>query len=99
MHRTAPMLVSLLLTAAWGLAAETSPSTTAAASHAHTGHPSRVAHLTFRDGTCEDVALEGVGCPVAICSRVAIQSRGAGSPLAQTSLDDISALESVNGSE
>jgi len=99
MRRTIPMLVSLVLTAAWGLAADTNLATTNDQTRSGVGHTSRAAHVTMRDGTCRDVALEGVGCPVAICSRVAIRSRAAGASLTQTNFDDISALEGINSAE
>jgi hypothetical protein len=94
------MLVSLVLTAAWGLAADPSPGTTTTPTLNRADHLARAAHVTMRDGTCADVLLEGVGCPVAICSRVAIESRADGKTAKQsTPFDRVAKIEGLNGSE
>jgi len=43
------------------------------------GHSSNLmARVELRDGTTRIVTLQGVGCPVSLCSRVAIRSNTAG---------------------
>jgi hypothetical protein len=55
----------------------------------------RAARLTLQDGRCRLVAVEGVGCSEAICSRIAIRSRAiTDHSLSETHFDTLSA---VNG--
>jgi hypothetical protein len=60
------------------------------------GHASDLmANLTLSDGTRRTVQLEGIGCSVAMCSRVAIKGQAASGSLVRTWLDNLAAIRST----
>lgn len=68
------------------------------------GHSSALAaRITLRDGTSQPVTLQGVGCPVSMCSRVAVKSRIPGDRLTaiglhkelNTWLDSIASIKEI----
>ena len=63
-------------------------------SEAQQGHLSGLtARITLRDGTVSTATLEGLGCSVAICSRVAIKGKTNGDSLVSFWLDGIAAIK------
>jgi hypothetical protein len=64
------------------------------------GHASGLsARITLPDGTSRTVKLEGVGCPVGICSRVAIKGIAPGDSTVSTWLDTIAAIKDTTESD
>jgi hypothetical protein len=65
------------------------------------GHRSNLeARLVFTDGSTRTVTLEGVGCPVAMCSRVAVNTRAKGTgQIEKIWLDSISSIQDITGGE
>ena len=61
------------------------------------GHSASLnARLTLLNGTTRTVALEGVGCPVSLCSRVVVKSTARGEPEPiETLLNTISAIKDI----
>jgi hypothetical protein len=57
------------------------------------GHGSNLmATITLPDGTRRSVTLQGVGCPAAMCSRVAIKGEAAGHDAASVWIDTIAEI-------
>jgi hypothetical protein len=57
------------------------------------GHGSNLmATITLRDGTQRSITLQGVGCPAAMCSRVAIKGEAPGRDPANVWIDTIGAI-------
>lgn len=64
------------------------------------GHASGLmAKITLPDGTSRTARLEGVGCPVAICSRVAIKGKAKGDSLVRARLDTIAAIKDTTADD
>lgn len=58
-----------------------------------------MAKLTLPDGTTRTARLEGVGCPVAICSRVAIKGKAKGDSLVRARFDTIAAIKDTTAND
>jgi len=57
------------------------------------GHGSNLmATITLRDGTTRNITLEGVGCPAAMCSRVAVKGEAPGHDVASVWIDTIAEI-------
>ena len=55
-----------------------------------------VARMTLANGSTQTVALEGVGCSEALCSRVAVRTRAEGdSRVTRTWLDTIASIKDI----
>ena len=52
-----------------------------------------MAKITLPDGASRTIKLEGVGCPVGMCSRVVIKGKAEGDSLVSTWLDTIAAIQ------
>jgi hypothetical protein len=63
------------------------------------GHRSHLeARIVLSDGTIHTVTLEGVGCPVGLCSRVAVNARAQGDArIEKVWLDCIAAIQDITG--
>ena len=59
--------------------------------HAHLS--GLMAKITMRDGATRTVKLEGVGCPLSICSRVAIKAKTEGESVVKAWLDSLAAIK------
>jgi hypothetical protein len=58
------------------------------------GEPARwMAKITLPDGATRTVALEGVGCSAAICSRIAIKAKGEHDSIVRRPFDAIAAIK------
>lgn len=69
-------------------------------SEAPQGHASGLtAKITLPDGTSRTARLQGVGCPVAICSRVVIKGKAKGDSLVRTWLDTIAAIKDTTADD
>jgi len=87
MRHVIATIISLLVVGA-GLSAVPAP--------AGNGSPPLVAKMTLADGTLRTVALEGVGCSEALCSRVAVRStRESDSRVTSTWLDALAAITEI----
>jgi len=58
-----------------------------------------LAKITMRDGSIRTFPLEGVGCPLSICSRTAIKTKTATDCLVSTWLDGLAAIKDTTGSD
>jgi methionine-S-sulfoxide reductase len=64
------------------------------------GHSSGLmAKITLPDGTSRTARLEGVGCPVSMCSRVAIKGIAKGDSLVRAWLDTIAAIKDTTADD
>jgi hypothetical protein len=52
-----------------------------------------MARITMGDGATRTVKLEGVGCPLSICSRVAIKAKTEAESVVRTWLDSLAAIK------
>lgn len=85
------MTVALLLPIAF---------TTKGADEPGQGHSSGLmAKISLADGTTRTAKIEGVGCPVAMCSRVAIQGKAKGDSLVRARLDTIAAIKDTTAND
>jgi hypothetical protein len=74
--------------------------TTQGASEPRQGHSERLtAKMTLPDGTSRTVRLEGVGCPVSICSRVSIKGKAEGDSLVKVWLDSLAAIRDTTAKD
>lgn len=70
------------------------------ASEPRQGHASGLmARITLPDGTSRTVKLEGVGCPVGMCSRVAIKGQAKGDSLVKTWLDTLAEIKDTTADD
>jgi hypothetical protein len=67
---------------------------------ARAGSAGLVATMTRANGTSQTVTLEGVGCSVALCSRVAVRSKADNDPrVTKTRLDTITAIRGITSKD
>jgi len=58
-----------------------------------------LAKITMRDGAIRTLHLEGVGCPLSICSRTAIKTKTSTESLVSTWLDGLAAIKDTTASD
>jgi hypothetical protein len=58
--------------------------------------PALTAKIVLRNGRTQIARLDGIGCPAAICSRVAMKAKSADGSLVTTRLDRIAAIQGTN---
>ena len=58
-----------------------------------------MAKITLPDGTSRTARLEGVGCPVSMCSRVAIKGKAKGDSPVRAWLDTIAAIKDTTADD
>ena len=58
-----------------------------------------IAKVTLPDGTTHMANLEGVGCPTAICSRVAIKAQAKGDAAVTTRFDALASIQDANAED
>jgi hypothetical protein len=64
------------------------------------GHASGLmARVTLPDGTRQTVKLQGVGCPISICSRVAMKGKSKDDLLVSAWLDSMVAIKDITESD
>jgi peroxiredoxin len=61
--------------------------------------PVLTAKIVLRDGRTHIARLDGVGCSVAMCSRVAMKAKSADGSLVTTRLDGIAAIQETNAGQ
>jgi hypothetical protein len=61
--------------------------------------PALMAKIILRNGRTQIAKLDGVGCPAAICSRIAMKAKSADGSLVTTRLDRIAAIQGTNAGE
>jgi hypothetical protein len=86
--------IATLLLAAISFAGNTArPNVSSSETDRQAGHLSGpTAKITMRNGAARTVKLEGIGCPLGICSRTAIKAKNGADSLVETWFDCLAAI-------